>query len=93
MGQGKNNIFRNVECTASESRAMRYTSVLGKQIFASDPLLAFWGNESKIELLVDGDEEKVKHGKNQKAGSHLLKKGIFPALIKVGIASVIDAEK
>jgi hypothetical protein len=62
--------------------------------FASDPLLAFLGEmNQKIELLIDGDKGKSEAWeKTKKAGSHLLRKGI-PALIKVGTAGVIDAEK
>ncbi|MCL1147874.1 KAP family NTPase [Shewanella marinintestina] len=62
--------------------------------FASDPLQAFLGeiNES-IEALINGDEEKNKAWETtKKAGSHILRKGL-PALIKVGTAGILDAEK
>lgn len=62
--------------------------------FASDPLQAFLGEiNGKIETLVNGDEEKNKAWEiTKKAGSHILRKGI-PALIKVGTAGILDAEK
>lgn len=62
--------------------------------FASDPLQAFLGEiNEKIEALINGDEEKNKAWETtKKAGSHILKKGI-PALIKVGTAGILDAEK
>lgn len=62
--------------------------------FASDPLQAFLGEiNDKIESIVSGDEEKNKAWENTKrAGTHILKKGI-PALIKIGTAGILDAEK
>lgn len=62
--------------------------------FASDPLLAFLGEMDKeFNLLVKDDDVKSEAWKNaKKAGSHLLKKGI-PAIIKVGTAGLLDAEK
>ncbi len=62
--------------------------------FASDPLQAFLGEiNEKIETLINGDEEKNKAWETtKKAGSHILRKGI-PALIKVGTAGILDAEK
>ena len=62
--------------------------------FVSDPLLAFLGEINKeIQVLVDGNKDKSVVWENtKKAGKHILRKGI-PALIKVGTAGVIDAEK
>jgi predicted KAP-like P-loop ATPase len=62
--------------------------------FASDPLQAFLGEiNEKIEILINGDEEKIKAWETtKKAGSHILRKGI-PALIKIGTAGILDAEK
>ncbi len=62
--------------------------------FASDPLLAFLGEMNEgLEALINGNEEKSKAwDKAKQAGIHIVKKGI-PALIKVGTAGVIDAEK
>ncbi|MBQ0795210.1 P-loop NTPase fold protein [Zhongshania sp.] len=62
--------------------------------FANDPLLAFLGEiNQEINSLITGDEEKS-HAWNsaKKAGVHILKKGI-PALVKLGTAGIIDAEK
>jgi len=62
--------------------------------FASDPLQAFLGEiNENIEALINGDEEKNKAWEiTKKAGSHILRKGL-PALIKVGTAGILDAEK
>lgn len=62
--------------------------------FASDPLQAFLGEiNEKIEVLINGDDEKNKAWETtKKAGSHILKKGI-PALIKIGAAGILDTEK
>lgn len=62
--------------------------------FASDPLQAFLGEiNEKIKALISGDEEKNKAWETtKKAGAHILRKGI-PALIKVGTAGILDAEK
>lgn len=62
--------------------------------FASDPLLAFLGEvNQEINSLITGDEDKGQAWERaKKAGSHILKKGI-PALVKLGTAGVIDAEK
>jgi predicted KAP-like P-loop ATPase len=62
--------------------------------FAVDPLLAFLGEiNQELNSLIDGDNEKNEAWqKAKKAGIHIIKKGI-PALIKVGTAGVIDAEK
>lgn len=62
--------------------------------FANDPLLAFLGEINKeIENLITGDKEKNQAWNiAKKAGAHILKKGI-PALVKLGTAGVIDAEK
>jgi len=62
--------------------------------FASDPLLAFLGEiNQEINNLVTGNKEKSHAWENaKKAGTHILKKGI-PALVKLGTAGIIDAEK
>ncbi|KUM54090.1 KAP family P-loop NTPase fold protein [Rheinheimera sp. EpRS3] len=62
--------------------------------FASDPLLAFLGEiNQEIKRLINGDKVKNKAWESaKKAGVHILKKGI-PALVKLGTAGVIDAEK
>jgi len=62
--------------------------------FANDPLLAFLGEISQeINALISGDKEKNQAWDSaKKAGTHILKKGI-PAIIKLGTAGIIDAEK
>lgn len=62
--------------------------------FASDPLLAFLGEMNQaLESHLTGNKGKsVAWEKAKKAGAHILKKGI-PALVKVGTAGIVDAEK
>ncbi|PAU72723.1 KAP family P-loop NTPase fold protein [Vreelandella alkaliphila] len=62
--------------------------------FAHDPLLAFLGEiNQEIGSLIQGDSEKSEAwDKAKNAGIHILKKGI-PALVKLGTAGIIDADK
>ena len=63
--------------------------------FASDPLLAFIGemNQAFKSIYLDDESDKgVAWDKAKKAGVHILKKGI-PALVKIGTAGIIDAER
>ncbi|MBK8132412.1 MAG: NTPase [Gammaproteobacteria bacterium] len=62
--------------------------------FAHDPLLAFLGEiNQEISNLIQGDSGKSEAWEKAKnAGIYILKKGI-PALVKLGTAGVIDAEK
>lgn len=56
--------------------------------------MAFLGEiNQEINSLITGDEEKNQAWKSaKKAGAHILKRGI-PALVKLGTAGIIDAEK
>ena len=62
--------------------------------FADDPLLAFLGEiNNQLSSLIGSDTRRQEAWeKAKRAGSHIIRKGI-PALIKVGTAGVIDAEK
>jgi predicted KAP-like P-loop ATPase len=93
-GQGKTTFLEmlDVQLKNKEYNSIYFSA--WETDFASDPLQAFLGEiNEKIEILVNGDEEKSKAWETtKKAGSHILKKGI-PALIKVGTAGILDTEK
>lgn len=93
-GQGKTTFLEmlNTQLVNKEHNSIYFSA--WETDFASDPLQAFLGEiNEKIETLINGDEEKNKAWETtKKAGSHILKKGV-PALIKVGTAGILDAEK
>lgn len=62
--------------------------------FVDDPLLAFLGEMNKeLRDYIGEDGNKIEAwDKAKKAGMHIIRKGL-PALIKLGTAGVIDAEK
>lgn len=93
-GQGKTTFLEMLHAQLQNQQNNSIYFSAWETDFASDPLLAFLGEmNQKIELLVDGDKKKSEEWeKTKKAGIHLLKKSI-PALIKIGTAGVIDAEK
>lgn len=93
-GQGKTTFLEMLHTSLKNNDQNSIYFSAWETDFASDPLQAFLGEiNEKIEIIVNGDKEKSKAWETtKKAGSHILRKGI-PALIKVGTAGVLDAEK
>jgi hypothetical protein len=93
-GQGKTTFLEMLHSDLLNKNCQSLYFSAWETDFAVDPLLAFLGEMNlELDTLINDNEVKNEAwNKAKKAGSHILKKGI-PALIKLGTAGVLDAEK